>query len=409
MFLDSVSFLPCALRKLPEAYGLTAFKSWYPHLINTEENLDYIGPIPDIKYYGVNAMGEEERQEFLAWYESQKSEIFDNRRVFEKYCQDDVTVLRQAGRVFRREFMQIGNTEVFLESIPIASACNKVMRKRFLQPTLLNSYIPEGYTCNNNYSKKPLMWLLHMEETDGVKIMHCRNGREYRLPELPHFSVDGYCPETRTVYEFFGCFYHSHTCQPFHDVTTLRGDTPAERYEQTMSRLEQITRAGYLVKVQWECEFQDAGRPIVQQSPLRTRDAAYRGRTEAMRLHYKARENETIQYVDGMSLYPYIRKYFMFPVGHPNIHVGDACKDIEPCLRMDGLIKFSIVPPDTLYHPVLPLTCNSELMFCLCRTYVLTSVEECVHTRDEDRALTDTWVMDELWLAVEKGYRILEI
>ena len=28
VFLDSVSFLPCPLRKLPEAFGLTACKSW---------------------------------------------------------------------------------------------------------------------------------------------------------------------------------------------------------------------------------------------------------------------------------------------------------------------------------------------------------------------------------------------
>ena len=31
LFFDSVSFLPCALRKLPEAFGLQATKSWYPH------------------------------------------------------------------------------------------------------------------------------------------------------------------------------------------------------------------------------------------------------------------------------------------------------------------------------------------------------------------------------------------
>jgi len=32
-----------------------------------------------------------------------------------------------------------------------------------------------------------------------------------------------------------------------------------------------------------------------------------------------------------------------------------------------------------------------------------------VHREDDDRALTGTWVMDEVLLAVEKGYRILEI
>jgi len=47
-------------------------------------------------------------------------------------------------------------------------------------------------------------------------------------------------------------------------------------------------------------------------------------------------------------------------------------------------------------------------MFCLCRTCVLTSrIEEYVHTRDEDPALTGTWVFDEMMVAVEKGYRIL--
>jgi len=58
VFLDSVSFHPFPLRKLPEALGLTASKSWYPHYFNTEENLYYIGPIPDVSYYGVNEMGE---------------------------------------------------------------------------------------------------------------------------------------------------------------------------------------------------------------------------------------------------------------------------------------------------------------------------------------------------------------
>ena len=110
--LDSVSFLPCPLRKLPEAYGLTASKSWYLHYFSTEQNLDYVGPIPDVSYYAVNEMGKEERREFLAWYESQKSELFNNRRVLKKYCQDDVTVLRQVCRVLRREFMQIGNRHI---------------------------------------------------------------------------------------------------------------------------------------------------------------------------------------------------------------------------------------------------------------------------------------------------------
>ncbi len=77
--------------------------------------------------------------------------------------------------------------------------------------------------------------------------------------------------------------------------------------------------------MQWECDF-DRGiladhpelklHPIVQHSPLNTRDALYGGRTEAMRHYHAAGAGETIQYVDVMSLYPYVCKYFNFPIGH---------------------------------------------------------------------------------------------
>ena len=104
-------------------------------------------------------------------------------------------------------------------------------------------------------------------------------------------------------------------------------------------------------------------------SPLHTRDAVFGGRTESMSLHYKIEENrETIQYCDIMSLYPYIGKYSKFPIGHPIIHVGDICKNIDACLQMEGLIKCTVVPPTDLFHPVLPYRWNKKLLFCLCRT-----------------------------------------
>ena len=78
-----------------------------------------------------------------------------------------------------------------------------------------------------------------------------------------------------------------------------------------MTRIEQITKAGYTVKLIWECEF-DAFKiverkppllthPIVRHTPLNTSDALYGGRTEVMSLHYRTEEDaETIQYCDVM-------------------------------------------------------------------------------------------------------------
>ena len=72
-----------------------------------------------------------------------KKTVFDDKLVLEMYCQDDVTVLRQACQIFRREFMEIGNIEVFLQSFTIATACNKVLRKRFMKPNTIG-LIPDG-------------------------------------------------------------------------------------------------------------------------------------------------------------------------------------------------------------------------------------------------------------------------
>jgi hypothetical protein len=76
-----------------------------------------------------------------------------------------------------------------------------------------------------------------------------------------------------------------------------------------MERLEQITRDGYQVIVQWECdtdkeilsEHQEIQiHTVDEREPLKKKDALYAGKPEAMRLHYKAWEGETIQYCDIM-------------------------------------------------------------------------------------------------------------
>ena len=108
--------------------------------------------------------------------------------------------------------------------------------------------------------------------------------------------MDGYFAETRTVYTFLGCYYHGCKCQPFRDVKTLTsGETLAERYEQMLARIERLKRAGYNVKVQWECEFEGVDdlltHPIVRHEPMNTREALYGDRNEVMRLHYKIRED----------------------------------------------------------------------------------------------------------------------
>jgi len=64
-----------------------------------------------------------------------------------------------------------------------------------------------------------------------------------------------------------------------------------------------------------------------------------------------------------------------------------------------------------LYHPVLPFRCNKKLLFCLCRTYAFEQNMRgpCRHLSAAERAISGTWVLGEVRMAVSKGYRILEI
>ena len=49
------------LRKLPEAFGLLVTKSWYPHFFNTQADLNYVGPIPDMSQFGADEMGSQKK------------------------------------------------------------------------------------------------------------------------------------------------------------------------------------------------------------------------------------------------------------------------------------------------------------------------------------------------------------
>jgi len=117
---------------------------------------------------------------------------------------------------------------------------------------------------------------------------------------------------------------------------------------------------------------------------------------------------ETNQYLDVMNLYPWVCKYFKFPVGHPTIYL--ECAYVEAMLGKEGLVRCTVLPPRNLYHHVLSHTCDGPLIFCICRPWSESGCQkQCVKDRASERAITATLVVDEVRLAVEHGYLILEI
>ena len=186
-----------------------------------------------------------------------------------------------------------------------------------------------------------------------------------------------------------------------------------ELQQRTRLTTMRIESRGYEVIEKWECSFREdikknnelslfyhQYQPYTQMNP---RDAFYGGRTNAIMLFYEAQENERISYVDFTSLYPWVCKYGLFPVGHPNVYYADSIPD-----KVTGLLRVKMLPPKELFHGLLPVKINNKLMFPLCKMCAQQGAQtKCTHSA-EDRAITGTWVSLEVEKAVEMGYTILE-
>ena len=131
-FIDSLNYFHMPLNSLPKAYGLPELeKGIFPHLFNTPENQTYVGSLPSLSVYSPDSMSTKERERFLKWHIEQTSSgyLFNFQKEIEKYCKQDVTILRLACLAFRKNFMKF-DVDPFAECTTIASACMRVFRKK---------------------------------------------------------------------------------------------------------------------------------------------------------------------------------------------------------------------------------------------------------------------------------------
>jgi G:T-mismatch repair DNA endonuclease (very short patch repair protein) len=422
-FVDSYLFLPMPLSKFPEAFGLSSVKKGdFPHFFNRKANWNYIGPIPPFDSYGADSKSPKEKEKLLKWWTDKQDcgDVFDFQKEIREYCESDVDILEQGCLKFREAFM-LNGIDPFRECTTIASACNRLFRTKFLTPNTIGLMNPKGYSCMDKQSHIAISWLNWEAEKQNIRIQHAGNGREVRIANK--YKADGFCAETNTVFEFHGCAFHG--CPSCYQSPVARkkltpnsGDRTMEQaYEDTVFRAKIIRDKGFTLVEKWECEFRrqlknekELREFWIGQSehhPINPRDAFFGGRTNATTLHYKCKPGEIISYDDVCSLYPYVNKYGKYPVGHPIIKTSNLTRDIS---QYEGLIKCKVLPPNRLYHPVLPVRIGSKLLFPLCYRCAeeRLGTESCMHS-DEQRAFTGTWVSDELKKAVEKGYTIVKV
>ena len=206
-FIDSLNFIPMSLAKFPKTFGETELcKGYFPHLFNKEENQDYVGPIPCQNDYGVNFMKPEEREAFIAWHKEQVESgyEFDFQKEILKYCRSDVDILRKCCLLFREMLRKETGIDPFGSALTIASYCLEVYRTNFLKEDTI-AVFPHDRQLKTKQSNMAVKWLSYVMEKEDIHIQHVRNGGEKRVGR---YSLDGYCEETNTAYEFQGCFWH---------------------------------------------------------------------------------------------------------------------------------------------------------------------------------------------------------
>ena len=98
-------------------------------------------------------------------------------------------------------------------------------------------------------------WLTWESERTGRPIRHQINGREKRIGK---HRVDGWCSETKTAYQFQGCYFHGCSCNR-DEVNAVNGKPMAELLAETRKTTTYLHHFVTVVEL-WECEWKEMRR-----------------------------------------------------------------------------------------------------------------------------------------------------
>ena len=114
-----------------------------------------------------------------------------------------------------------------------------------------------------SYGQMAIQWLTRESDRTGCTIRHQGNGREKRIGKLP---VDGWCAETRTAYQFHGCFWHG--CPKCHtdpeETNPKNNKTMATLLADTKKHTTYLRRHVKVVEM-WECDWKRERDPPPRQ------------------------------------------------------------------------------------------------------------------------------------------------
>jgi hypothetical protein len=430
--IDSFNFLPMGLAGFQKALGLKEEykKGFFPHYFIRQENFKYIGEMPPESDYGTHTMNVTTYKLFKKWYDEysdpQSDYIFNFELELKEYCIQDVNTLQKGCWVFREMILNLTNQGCDpFQYLTLPQLCNAVYKVDHMPANTIAAIPPGGYLDIQNYSSASLEWLNYIQFTEGKKITHIGNSPTGEACIIGNIRVDGLDENNKTIYEFYGCYYHAcKKCFPKRTALhSFYGYTFNQVYKNTKSREIRLIIMGYTIISMWECEWTaQKQKPDIQNfiqqhdegefKPLNPHESFFGGRVEAFNLLVDDKKTK-MNYADIVSLYPYVNATCKYPVGHPQF----ISNNFEPLdslpTRIFGFIYCKILAPHHLYIPVLPSKYGKDkkLLFALCKCCASNEPrksEYCSHT-DAERCLTGTWFSEEIKIALQQGYKLIRV
>jgi hypothetical protein len=120
-FFDSMLHLPGSLKRQGAAFNLEVTKGDFPHGFSFAENLDYQGPIPDIKYFPDRFKDQKELNEFKKWHKEMvdSNYVWNYREERKKYCRNDVYMLAEILRLYHTNCINLFKDYPHLQISPL--------------------------------------------------------------------------------------------------------------------------------------------------------------------------------------------------------------------------------------------------------------------------------------------------
>jgi len=435
-FLDFLMMMTDSLKNIGKAFKLTSCKGDFPHRFSRQENLDYVGPIPNVNdaedWYDFQHMKTEADLIESRTYWTEQAKIYcscylapcncnkpkwDFKAQLETYCWLDTEVLAGACKAYRDQALNFeGESEYSWSTTGIEPfqymTQSQIALALFLEGGEQNKMAVTHEKIRPSFRPKQILWMEHeMTHNPQYQIQHAGNSfNEYYDVDTKTY-LDGYCKKTRTVFEYLDCMQdgcpHCYAAQiaaqAIHPSRSTRWDKVANETQRRLMAL--ATNNNYeLIKVKWSHdneEYPEFSEIKSMGNLMHLRDFFYGGRTEVFAAFANASkfDNMEILHHDVCSLYPFVCSWKELPLGVPEIYFNNNIdrarlnpNHIDPYF---GFARIKVRPNTKDLIGILPQRKKGEDGEDKL-TYDLLLKEGCWHT-------------ELIYLAMEHQYEIVEI